>query len=52
MPAGGTWAGRNTGPVVRPYALAGGRTQPGGGALLDLIAVVAATGRDGPAPAC
>jgi hypothetical protein len=32
------------GPVVRPYALTGGRTDPAGGTVLDLIAVIAASG--------
>jgi hypothetical protein len=38
------WIDRNAGPVVRPYALTGGRTQPVTGAVLDLIAVVVAAG--------
>jgi hypothetical protein len=42
MSAGGKWIDRNSGPVVRPYALTGGRTEPAGGQLLDLIAVVVA----------
>jgi Protein of unknown function (DUF742) len=45
MPAGDKWVDRNAGPVVRPYALTGGRTQPISGAVLDLIAVVVAAGR-------
>jgi Protein of unknown function (DUF742) len=45
MRAGGWWVDRNAGPVVRPYALTGGRTQPVTGAILDLIAVVVAAGR-------
>jgi hypothetical protein len=45
MPAGDKWVDRNAGPVVRPYALTGGRTQPASGTLLDLIAVVVAAGR-------
>jgi hypothetical protein len=45
MPAGSRWTDRNAGPVVRPYALTGGRTQPVTGAILDLIAVVVAAGR-------
>jgi hypothetical protein len=45
MPAGDRWVDRNAGPVVRPYALTGGRTQPVTGAVLDLIAVVVAAGR-------
>ena len=43
MPAGDKWVDRNAGPVVRPYALTGGRTRPGGGALLDLITVIVAS---------
>ena len=44
MPAGNRWRGRNSGPVVRPYAVTGGRTEPADGEVLDLIAVVVATG--------
>jgi hypothetical protein len=36
------WLDREAGPVVRPYALTGGRTDPAGDAVLDLIAVVVA----------
>lgn len=55
MPAGDKWLDRSAGPVVRPYALTGGRTAPAGGKVLDLIAVVAATrqatgDRDGLSP--
>ncbi|HZC42384.1 MAG TPA: DUF742 domain-containing protein [Streptosporangiaceae bacterium] len=55
MPAGDKWLDRSAGPVVRPYALTGGRTAPAGGEVLDLVAVVAATGqvtggRDGLSP--
>jgi hypothetical protein len=42
MLTGNRWIDRNAGPVVRPYALTGGRTQPVTGAVLDLIAVVVA----------
>ena len=35
------WLDREAGPVVRPYALTGGRTRPSGEAL-DLLATVAA----------
>jgi Protein of unknown function (DUF742) len=35
---------RSSGPVVRPYAVTGGRTAPEG-EVLDLIAVIVATGR-------
>jgi hypothetical protein len=44
VPAGDRWQGRNSGPVVRPYAVTGGRTEPADGEVLDLIAVVVATG--------
>jgi hypothetical protein len=44
MPAGGKWVDRHAGPVVRPYALTGGRTEPVSGPVLDLIAVVVAVG--------
>jgi Protein of unknown function (DUF742) len=43
MPAGDKWVDRNAGPVVRPYALTGGRTQPISGTVLDLIAVLVAS---------
>ena len=42
MPAGDKWVDKNAGPVVRPYALTGGRTQPISGTVLDLIAVLVA----------
>jgi len=45
VPAGDKWRGRDSGPVVRPYAVTGGRTEPADGEVLDLIAVVVATGR-------
>ena len=32
--------------MVRPYAVTGGRTEPAHGEMLDLLAVVIATGRD------
>ncbi len=47
MPQYDRWLDREAGPVVRPYALTGGRTDPAGDAVLDVIAVIAATG---PAP--
>jgi hypothetical protein len=34
------WVDRDAGPVVRPYAVTGGRTEPADGEVLDLIAVV------------
>ncbi len=40
MGAGDKWVDRNAGPVVRPYALTGGRTEPASGEVLDLVAVV------------
>jgi hypothetical protein len=40
MAAGDKWVDKNAGPVVRPYALTGGRTQPISGTILDLIAVI------------
>jgi hypothetical protein len=43
VPRGEIWRRRDSGPVVRPYALTGGRTQPADGEVLDLIAVVVAT---------
>jgi hypothetical protein len=43
MDAGdGKWVDRDSGPVVRPYALTGGRTEPATGEILDLIAIVVA----------
>jgi Protein of unknown function (DUF742) len=36
------WLDRNAGPVVRPYALTGGRTRPTGEAI-DLLATVTST---------
>lgn len=43
MPAGDKWVNRDSGPVVRPYALTGGRTEPADGEVLDLIAVIVAS---------
>lgn len=45
MPPSGNWRPRDSGPVVRPYAVTGGRTEPADGEVLDLIAVVVTTGR-------
>jgi hypothetical protein len=45
MPPGDRWQRRESGPVVRPYAVTGGRTQPGQGEPLDLVAIVVATRR-------
>ena len=47
MGAGDKWVDRNAGPVVRPYALTGGRTEPASGEVLDLIAVVVTSGQAG-----
>jgi hypothetical protein len=43
MPTGDKWVDRNAGPVVRTYALTGGRTEPASGAILDVITVIVAT---------
>ena len=45
--SGEGWKRRESGPVVRPYAVTGGRTEPADGEVLDLIAVVVATSRAG-----
>ena len=45
MPPGDRWGRRDSGPVVRPYAVTGGRTEPADGEVLDLVAVVVATGQ-------
>jgi hypothetical protein len=45
MGAGDKWTDRDAGPVVRPYALTGGRTEPADGEILDLIAVIVASRR-------
>ena len=39
--SGNRWYDDEAGPVIRPYALVGGRTQPSGGSF-DLIAMVTA----------
>ncbi|MEU5437539.1 DUF742 domain-containing protein [Streptomyces sp. NPDC020719] len=40
-PAGSRWYDADAGPLVRPYAMTGGRTEPAvGGTGLDLIALV------------
>ena len=49
MSSGGKWDARDFGPVVRPYAVTGGRTEPAGGKVLDLIAIIVASGRTVPA---
>jgi Protein of unknown function (DUF742) len=45
VPPGDKWRPRDSGPVVRPYAVTGGRTQPADGETLDLLTVVIATGQ-------
>ena len=45
MGVGGKWVDRDSDPVVRPYALTGGRTEPADGEVLDLIAIIVDTGR-------
>ncbi len=45
MPTGDKWRRRDSGPVVRPYAVTGGRTEPAEGETLDLLTVVVATGQ-------
>ena len=45
MGMGGKWVDRDSDPVVRPYALTGGRTEPADGEVLDLIAIIVDTGR-------
>jgi Protein of unknown function (DUF742) len=45
MGADGKWVDRDAGPVVRPYAVTGGRTEPADGEVLDLIAVIVDSGR-------
>ena len=44
VPADDTWPHRESGPVVRPYAVTGGRTEPAGGEVLTLLTVLVATG--------
>ena len=48
MPQEDKWVDRNAGPVVRPYALTGGRTEPADSEVLDLVAIVVATGAADP----
>jgi hypothetical protein len=45
VPPSGRWRPRGSGPVVRPYAVTGGRTEPSDGEVLDLLTFVVATGR-------
>ena len=41
----GKWVRRDLGPVVRPYAVTGGRTEPADGDALTLLTVLVATGQ-------
>lgn len=45
MPPGDKWRRRDSGPVVRPYAVTGGRTEPAADEMLDLLTVVVGTGQ-------
>ena len=45
MPSDEAWPQRDSGPVVRPYAVTGGRTEPADGAALTLLTVLVATGQ-------
>jgi len=45
MPA--RWGRRENGPVVRPYAVTGGRTEPADGEVLDLLALLIRAGQLG-----
>ena len=45
MGAESKWVDRNAGPVVRPYAVTGGRTEPADGEVLDLITIVVDAGQ-------
>ena len=45
MSAGDKWDARDAGPVVRPYALTGGRTEPADCEVLDLNAIVVSSGK-------
>ena len=45
MPGDDAWPQRESGPVVRPYAVTGGRTEPADGEVLTLMTVLVATGR-------
>lgn len=43
------WVDADAGPLVRPYAITRGRTRPRG-ARLDLVTILAGTGRPAPEP--
>jgi hypothetical protein len=44
VPGDDAWPQRESGPVVRPYAVTGGRTEPADGEVLTLLTVLVATG--------
>jgi hypothetical protein len=48
LAADDAWPHRESGPVVRPYAVTGGRTEPADGDVLTLLTVLVATGRPRP----
>jgi hypothetical protein len=45
VPSDDAWPQRDSGPVVRPYAVTGGRTEAGDADALTLLTVLVATGR-------
>ena len=45
VPGHDAWPQRDAGPVVRPYAVTGGRTEPTDGDALTLLTVLVATGQ-------
>ncbi|MEQ4721961.1 DUF742 domain-containing protein [Nonomuraea sp. B19D2] len=45
------WIDEEAGPVVRPYAVARGRTKPAASSTLDLLATIVSTGSPIPAKA-
>jgi Protein of unknown function (DUF742) len=45
VPADEAFPHRESGPVVRPYAVTGGRTEPASAEVLTLLTVLVATGR-------
>ena len=45
VPPGDKWRRRDSGPVVRPYAVTGGRTEPAADEMLDLLTFVVCTGQ-------
>jgi hypothetical protein len=45
VPADDAWPHRESGPVVRPYAVTGGRTEPADGDALTLLTLLVAAGQ-------